>query len=274
MLFYRRHNVQRTSRQVSLKRYSELKDYSFLDIVFIATFGSAVDIPKYTPSLVQASRIHCREFTFFEFWQKYCKALQGHERTSATYEGAIHLAAEGLPKNEIECWHEQHQNNLLRLQQIAKQSTCQEGTIPQAAVTPTQSLCPAESVTERPAKRRRTEQIDVQFPSPSLPNEVFPMRLPARDKLPTILSKDLFEGLQTSQVWLQEHSHLLTETVCLFWPPERAMDFFLELIVSEPASTAVSEAISQSNSATRKVLGDFLYRGMIESECIKNGGET
>lgn len=194
-------------------------------------------------------------------------------------EGTILLTAEVLPKNEIECWREQHQGNLSRLQQLAKPSaqptlvSCQEDIIPQATITPTQSLCLEENDTRRPAKRRRTEQTDVQSPSSNLPNDVFPMKLPARDKLPTILSEELLEGLQTSQVWLKEHSRSLTDTVCLLWPPERSMDFFIELIVSEPASTAVSEAVSQSNSAARKVLGDFLYKGVIESECIKNGGE-
>ncbi|KAF5724641.1 hypothetical protein FMUND_606 [Fusarium mundagurra] len=283
ILFYQRHNVQRTIRKISKKRYSELKDYSFPDIVFIATFGAPSDIPKYTPALVQASRINSRDFDFFNCWQSYCKALLGHERALAIYEGAIFLTAEILPKEEIEGWHGQHQGSLSRIKQISgticsPQLTSiprQDGVSP-AASSLAQYSSLENSETGRPAKRRRTEETGMQFRSFESPDnqvQVYPMKLAARDKVPTILSDNLLEGLQTSKVWSKEHNQSLTETVCLFWPPDPPCDFFIDLIVSEPAAKAVSEATSQSNRATREVLGDFLYEGVMESECIKSGGE-
>lgn len=85
LIFYRRHNIQRTAREVNKRRRSDLKDYSFPDIVFIATFGGLSDIPKYNPALVQQARIRNKEFSFFDYWQKYCKALLDPERTLAIY---------------------------------------------------------------------------------------------------------------------------------------------------------------------------------------------
>lgn len=98
------------------------------------------------------------------------------------------------------------------------------------------------------------------------------MRLAARDKVTTILSKTLLEGIHTSQVWSNEREHSLTQTLCLFWP-EYIGDFIIDLIVSKPSATAVWQAIRQSNSASRVALGDFLFDGVMESACIKNGGK-
>lgn len=84
-LFSRRHNIQRPVREVDKRRQSELKDFSFPDVVFIATFGNLSHISKYTPTSIKQARECNHEFSFFENWQKYCKALQEPSRTLAIY---------------------------------------------------------------------------------------------------------------------------------------------------------------------------------------------
>lgn len=82
--FSPRHNIQKKVREVHKIRHTKLKDYTFPDVVFIATFGALSHIPKYTPSIIQQARCNLK-FPFFDNWQKYCKALQGIDRCLAAY---------------------------------------------------------------------------------------------------------------------------------------------------------------------------------------------
>jgi hypothetical protein len=82
--FFPRHNIQRAVLDVNKLRHTKLKDYTFPDLVFIATFGARSNISKYTPVLIQKARRNPK-FSFFENWLKYCKALQGHDRYLAVY---------------------------------------------------------------------------------------------------------------------------------------------------------------------------------------------
>ncbi|RMJ12440.1 hypothetical protein BHE90_010893 [Fusarium euwallaceae] len=267
LIFYRRHNIQRTAREVNKRRRSDLKDYSFPDIVFIATFGGLSDIPKYNPTLVQQARIRNKEFSFFDYWQKYCKALLDPERTLAIYEGAIFLGGEALPRNEVEQWHEQHQETLLRIQQIGEAAPCSPQPV---SSTPEE---PRAQDNGRPSKRRRVGGAGIRFRDFKPPNDrVSPMHVAARDRLTTILSDVLWEGLQSSQVWAAERQQSLTQALCLFWP-DNPGDFVLDLVVTESCAKSVSEAAKQPGDALRSVLGDFLFKAMKASDCIKDGGK-
>jgi hypothetical protein len=82
--FFPRHNIQRVVPDVNKLRHTKLNDYTFPDLVFIATFGARNNISKYTPALIQKARRN-PTFSFFENWLKYCKALQGRDRYLAVY---------------------------------------------------------------------------------------------------------------------------------------------------------------------------------------------
>ncbi|KAK2685859.1 hypothetical protein QWA68_015031 [Fusarium oxysporum] len=117
--FFPRHNIQRAVLDVNKLRHTKLNDYTFPDLVFIATFGARSNISKYTPVLIQKARRNPK-FSFFENWLKYYKALQGHDRYLAVYEGVIYFTAEAFPQDEAQSWHQQHQNYLSRLQRISQ----------------------------------------------------------------------------------------------------------------------------------------------------------
>lgn len=101
---------------------------------------------------------------------------------------------------------------------------------------------------------------------------MYPMQFAARDRLTTILSDHLWEGLQKSHAWTNEPQHLLTQSICLFWPAIVNTDFVIDLVVSDVCASAV-EAARQSDNTLRASLGDFFMDGMMTSNYIKNGGK-
>ncbi|EXA29133.1 hypothetical protein FOVG_19325 [Fusarium oxysporum f. sp. pisi HDV247] len=273
--FFPRHNIQRAVLDVNKLRHTKLNDYTFPDLVFIATFGARSNISKYTPVLIQKARRNPK-FSFFENWLKYCKALQGHDRYLAVY-GVIYFTAEAFPQDEAQSWHQQHQNYLSRLQRIPQatlESFSHQVETPEVALDPPQHLpsgdfpIPSE---ERPAKRQRVEAPGVQLRRFEPPNDQFhPMQLAARANLTMILSDLLQRGLQETEVWKSEREKSSTQTICLFWPNVMG-DFVLDLIVSKECAAGIAEARRGSRDALRMVMGDFLFQGMIDSDCFENG---
>ncbi|RKK82473.1 hypothetical protein BFJ68_g17529 [Fusarium oxysporum] len=160
--FFPHHNIQRAVLDVNKLRHTKLNDYTFPDLVFIATFGARSNISKYTPVLIQKARRNPK-FSFFENWLKYCKALQGHDRYLAVYEGLIYFTAEAFPQDEAQSWHQQRQNYLSRLQRIPQatlESFSHQVETPEVALDPPQHLPPGDfpiPSEERPAKRQRVE---------------------------------------------------------------------------------------------------------------------
>ncbi|EGU82508.1 hypothetical protein FOXB_06978, partial [Fusarium oxysporum f. sp. conglutinans Fo5176] len=287
--FFPRHNIQRAVLDVNKLRHTKLNDYTFPDLVFIATFGARSNISKYTPVLIQKARRNPK-FSFFENWLKYCKALQGHDRYLAVYEGVIYFTAEAFPQDEAQSWHQQHQNYLSRLQRIpqaALESFSHQVEAPEVALGPPQHLPPGDfpiPSEERPAKRQRVEAPGVQLRRFEPPNDQFypvqlavransqfhPMQLAARANLTMILSDLLQRGLQETEVWKSEREKPSTQTICLFWPNVMG-DFVLDLIVSKECAAGIAEARRGSRDALRMVMGDFLFQGMIDSDCFENG---
>ncbi|KAG7403049.1 hypothetical protein Forpe1208_v016862 [Fusarium oxysporum f. sp. rapae] len=302
--FFPRHNIQRAVLDVNKLRHTKLNDYTFPDLVFIATFGARSNISKYTPVLIQTARRNPK-FSFFENWLKYCKALQGHDRYLAVYEGVIYFTAEAFPQDEAQSWHQQHQNYLSRLQRIPQatlESFSHQVETPEVALDPPQHLPPGDfpiPSEDRPAKRQRVEasesedrlaQIqEVEAPGVQLrrfepPNDQFypvqlaartngqfhPMHLAARANLTMILSDLLQRGMQETEVWKSEREEPSTQTICLFWP-NVVGDFVLDLIVSKECATGIAEARRGSRDALRMVMGDFLFQGMIDSDCFEKG---
>ncbi|TVY62499.1 hypothetical protein Focb16_v004158 [Fusarium oxysporum f. sp. cubense] len=287
--FFPRHNIQRAVLDVNKLRHTKLKDYTFPDLVFIATFGARSNISKYTPVLIQTARRNPK-FSFFENWLKYCKALQGHDRYLAVYEGVIYFTAEAFPQDEAQSWHQQHQNYLSRLQRIPQatlESFSHQVETSEVAPDPPQHLPPGDfpiPSEERPAKRQRVEAPGVQLRRFEPPNDQFypvqlaarangpfhPMQLAARANLTMILSDLLQRGLQETEVWKSEREKPSTQTICLFWPNVMG-DFVLDLIVSKECAAGIAEARRGSRDALRMVMGDFLFQGMIDSDCFENG---
>ncbi|KAH7184438.1 hypothetical protein DER44DRAFT_816969 [Fusarium oxysporum] len=252
-----RHNIQRAVLDINKLRHTKLNDYTFPDLVFIATFGARSNISKYTPVLIQKARRN----------PKYL----------AVYEGVIYFTAEAFPQDEAQSWHQQHQNYLSRLQRIPQatlESFSHQVETPEVALDPPQHLpsgdfpIPSE---ERPAKRQRVEAPGVQLRRFEPPNDQFhPMQLAARANLTMILSDLLQRGLQETEVWKSEREKSSTQTICLFWPNVMG-DFVLDLIVSKECAAGIAEARRGSRDALRMVMGDFLFQGMIDSDCFENG---
>ncbi|KNB17459.1 hypothetical protein FOXG_21933 [Fusarium oxysporum f. sp. lycopersici 4287] len=96
------------------------------------------------------------------------------------------------------------------------------------------------------------------------------MQLAARANLTMILSDLLQRGLQETEVWKSEREKSSTQTICLFWPNVMG-DFVLDLIVSKECAAGIAEARRGSRDALRMVMGDFLFQGMIDSDCFENG---
>lgn len=196
----------------------------------------------------------------------------------AMHEDAFRRTQDGIPQNEVEQWHEQHQGTLSKIQQIGKVASCSPQPSSPSLAEPDrpQGLSPEDphaKDNDRPSKRRRVEETVIRFRDFKPPNDqVSPMHVAARDRLTTILSTVLWEDLQSSQVWVAERQQSLTQALCLFWP-DTPGDFVLDLVVTEACAKAVSEAAREPGDALRSVLGDFLFKAMKASDCVKDGGK-
>jgi hypothetical protein len=165
-----------------------------------------------------------------------------------------------------------HQNETLQVTpDLPQHSLSRDLPIPSEERPAKRQRVEAPESEDRPAQRQEIEARAVQLRRFKSPNgQFYPMQLAARDDLNTILSGPLQMGMHETEVWKSERQQFLTQTVCLFWP-HLIGDFVLDLIVSKRCATVIAEARRDSENALQTAMGDFLFQGMMKSDCVKNG---